>query len=118
MAVSENTGGTQTAVIGTEHVLATITAAGVYQLVVDTRNMVNGDVLELRTYLAVRSGESRRLARIDRYGDRQGDGAADTAAKGEVVKFSIPYTSVFGIRFALKQTAGTGRSFVWSVWQQ
>ena len=120
MAVSEITsgGGTLTAAIGTEHVLVSTTTAGVYQLVVDTRNMVNGDVLELRCYLAVLSGESLYLTRIQRYRNTQGDGAADTGGDGEVIVFSIPFTSPFGIRFSLKQTLGTGRSYIWSVWQQ
>lgn len=95
-----------------------VLTAGVYQLAVDLSVMANGDVLELRAYLATRSGESRKLAKIVSYRDLQGDGAADTGGDGEVISFSIPFTSPFGIRFSLKQTAGTGRSYVWSVWQQ
>ncbi len=117
MAVSENTGGTQTATIGTEHALVNITTAGVFQLVVDTRNMADGDKLELRAYIAPRSGESRRLAKIQRYAHKQGDGATNNNADGEVISFSVPLSSPFSIRFTLKQTAGTGRSYVWSVWE-
>jgi len=117
MAVTEYTGNTQTATINTEHSLALISAAGVYQLVVNLSNMANGDVLELRAYLAVRSTNSRLLAKIATYANKQGDGTADSGGDGEVIAFSIPFSSPFDIRFTLKQTAGTGKDYIWSVYQ-
>jgi len=112
---SEKIGGTQTAVIGTEHVLATVTDAGTYELKVDTRNMANGDELELRVYTAVRSAESRYLLYSQGYKNIQGDGAADAAGDGSVIKASPPIVVPFSVLFTLKQVAGTGRAFVWSV---
>ena len=50
MAVTIEASGTQTATIDTEHTLATETDAKVYVLLVDTKNMVNGDELELRDW--------------------------------------------------------------------
>jgi hypothetical protein len=49
MAWTDSTG-SQTAVISTEHSIATPTTAGTYVFGVDTVNLVNGDLLELRVY--------------------------------------------------------------------
>lgn len=107
MAASENTGGSQTASIGTEHTLATITAAGTYQLVVDTNAMVNNDRLELRIYSIPRSGGTERLEMLAVYENVQ----------GEPIKRSIAILSPFSWKATLKQTSGTGRAFPWSVHQ-
>jgi len=107
MAVSENTGGTQTAVISTEHTLATITAAGTYQLLVDTVNMVDGDELELRIKVKVRSGNTLREVFYGSAADDQGN---------NVIKISPPTPAPFEFVATLKQTAGTGRDFIWSIY--
>lgn len=99
--------GSQTAVISTEHTLATVTAPGVYVLVVDTNAMVNGDVLELRVKRKVRTGDTTRVAYYATYAHAQG---ADNN-----IKLSVPIPSPFEFVATLKQTAGTGRAFPWSV---
>lgn len=119
MALTVQDEGTQTATIGTEHTLggAAFTVAGVYVASVDTRNMVAGDVLELRALVKTLTGDSQEyLIYAASYAQAQGDAAAaGAAAGGEVVKASIPIASPYSIAFTLKQTAGTGRAFPWRV---
>ena len=108
MAVSENTGGTQTATVTTEHTLATITAAGTYQLVVDTTNMVFGDTLELRVKVKARSASSSLEVFYASYSGAQGT---------DVIKLSPPMPAPFEFIATLKQTVGTGRAFIWSIYE-
>src|SRR5262245_39702391 len=56
MAVNPFAQGSQAATVGTEHVLASVNAAGVYQGWVDLFPMQAGDVVELRVYRMVKSG--------------------------------------------------------------
>ena len=97
--------GTQTAAIGTEHTLSTITLNRTLLFVVDTGAMVNADVLELRVNTTVLSAGTSRLAYFASYRDIQ----------GAPQKISIPIPSDISSVFTLKQTAGTGRSFPWKV---
>lgn len=97
--------GSQTAVISTEHTLATVTADGTYVLYVDTNNMVNGDEVELRVKYKVRSTGTTREMQVAYYAH----------AQGQPVKASIPVASINECVFTLKQTAGTGRVFPWEI---
>lgn len=97
--------GTQTATINTEHVLATDTTCKNYVLVVDTGNLANGDTLELRLYTKVLSGGTERLVYLAVY----------VNAQGEPQKYSIPVPANISLKATLKQTAGTGRDFPWSL---
>lgn len=99
--------GSQTAVIDTEHELAEVTDAGTYNLNVDTANMVNDDVLELRIYGKVRSADTERLIYFATYANVQ----------AENHKVSIPVVSPHHARFTLEQTNGTGRAFPWAVYE-
>lgn len=106
MTVSSNQSGSQSATINTEHQLgSTITAAGVYVLVVDTNAMVNGDTLELRIKTKAKSGSTSRLAYYATYVNAQSD----------LVKYSVPVPCDVEFIATLKQTAGTGRSFDWNI---
>jgi len=105
MSVSAAAHGTQTAVVNTEHVLATITDAGVYVLVVDTANMVNADILELRINTKAMHDGTSRLAYMASYAHIQ----------GEPNKYSIPVPVDTEIIATLKQTAGTARDFPWNL---
>jgi hypothetical protein len=105
MTVTVESSGTQTAVINTEHTLATPTTAKVFSLSVDTNAMVNGDVLELRINLKVLSGGTERLLFY----------AVFSHVQSEPIKCSVPVIAPFGATFTLKQTAGTGRNFDWAV---
>jgi hypothetical protein len=107
MAVSVNTNGSQTAVIGTEHTLATITTAGIFQFVVDTSNLANGDAVELRIYLKPAAGGTEQLTYYTAFGN----------AQGQPMKTSLMVPSPISWRATLKQTTGTGRVFPWAVWQ-
>jgi len=67
--------------------------------------MVNGDVLELRVKTRVLTGGTDRLAYM----------AAYTNVQASPIKISIPVASMFSCAFTLRQTAGTGRNYDWSV---
>lgn len=97
--------GDQTAVIGTEHTLVTDATNKIYVLVVDTGNMVNADILELRIKTKVRTGGVSRQAYSVSYAHVQGDPN----------KYSVPVPADVEIVATLKQTAGTGRVFPWKL---
>ena len=97
--------GTQTATVGTEHTLATLTTAKTFQLYVDLANLASGDVVELRVYLKVLSGGTSREAQYAVY----------SGVQGQPIVWSIPVMSDIEVKFTLYQTAGTGRSFPWKV---
>ena len=97
MAVTIEASGTQTATLTTEHVLATETEAKVYVLLVDTKNLVNGETLELRVKLKVLTGSTSALVYYATY----------IHAQHEIVKSSIPVASPgFEIIFTLEQNGG------------
>lgn len=98
--------GTQTAVISTEHTLATVSANRMMILMVDAANMVLGDALTLRVKTRVLTGGTTRVAFVGVYQHAQTD---------DPIKVSIPVGSPFEAIFTLQQTAGTGRAFDWSV---
>lgn len=103
--------GTQSATVTTEHTLYDSSAAGTFQLYVDTVNMVAGDVLELRCYVMVLTSGTRRGYLLARYADAQ--------PTDDLIKSSIPVSTALtdsgAVRFTLKQTAGTSRNFPWNV---
>jgi hypothetical protein len=104
--------GTQTATVGTEHTLATVTAPGRYRLVVDVAALVGGDtpdIVELRSKTRVLSGGTDRLVH-----------PALNAVGGLVTAGIVGCSEVVvdqGVQaiFTLKQTQGTGRGFPWKV---
>lgn len=111
MAVTAQGSGTQTATVGTEHVLADVAIAGTFTLHVDASNMASGDTVELRIYQIVLTGGTRRVAYLQAYSGAQ---SAD-----DMIKISIPVsnelTDAGSLRFSLKQTLGTGRAFPFKV---
>lgn len=113
MTVSAYASGTQAANIGTEHFLSSPNVAGVFTLHVDTQAMASGDTLELRAYQTVLSGGTARVALFKSYSGAQ---PAD-----DYIQISDPLgnelTDANALRFSLKQTAGTGRSYPWKVLQ-
>lgn len=107
MALGTKSSGSQTATISTEHTLLDTADSGTYQLKVSMANLANGDVIELRFYDKVRSGDDYTVVWSAAFAHARGaDGA-------EVV--SPPLGCPNGAKFTLKQTAGTGRAFPWSV---
>ena len=110
MAISEAYSGTQTATINTEHVLNTSTPEttdGIYQLFVDLNAMAAGDTLELRIKEKVISSGTIRTIFVATLVGAQG---ADSAAW-----VSPSMILLHGWDMTLKQTAGTGRAFPWSI---
>jgi hypothetical protein len=110
MAISVEASGTQTAVIGTEHTLATIAGPGVYVANVDLSAMAAGDVVELRIKKPVLSAGTARAQFYAMYTDAQ---PAD-----DILKTSVPFlvdAIAGGCVVTLKQTTGTGRSFPYSI---
>lgn len=111
MAVTAHASGTQSASIGTEHFLSSPNVAGAFTLHVDLVNMAAGDYVELRVYQMVLTGGTQRVAYIKTY-----QGAQPTDA---LIAISVPIsnelTDTNALRFSLKQTLGTGRSFPWKV---
>lgn len=106
MTVASNQSGSQTATLGTEHTLGTaITTAGVFVLVVDSANLVDGENLELRIYTKYASGGTERLAFVANFANAQTDPN----------KYSLPVPSDTSWKATLKQTGGTGRAFPWNI---
>jgi hypothetical protein len=106
MTWTSSASGTQTAVIATEHTLATDTTNGTFYFEVDINNLANGDILELRIYVMTLSGGTLRVAWKSTYGPIPP--INDIAA-------SPPQPSDQSYRCTLKQTAGTGRSYPWKL---
>lgn len=98
------TSGTQTATISTEHTLTTQTTADVFVLSVNLTNMASGDTLELRAKTKVLTGGSAVEAVLFTLSDAQTE---------KVAWIEVP--SEWSCAFTLKQTAGTGRAYEWSV---
>ena len=97
--------GIQNAVIGTKHTLHTTTASGMYMLMVDASNMVNGDKIELSIDVAFRSEGAHVQTHYATFAHAQADSG----------KTSVPVVAPFGATFYLKQTDGTARSFDWCI---
>lgn len=108
MAISEHASGSQTATISTEHVLNSTTPEttdGIFQVFVDTANMVAGDVLELRVKEKCRTGDTIRQVFLSTLAGVQSD----------PLWVSPSLILLHGWDVTLKQTAGTGRAYPWSI---
>lgn len=100
--------GTQTATVGTEHTLATLTAEKTYQLHFLTNNLTGGDTVEVRIKEKVLASEaSPSVVWMATYSGAQ--------SSDDLVKVSFPLRSNIEWVATLKQTAGTGRAFNWKV---
>lgn len=109
MTWTVSSSGTQTATIGTEHQLvAADTNNATFVALIDTTNLANGDVVELRIYTKVLSTGSLDLVWKGSYSNAQ-------AIK---VKQSPFVPSDQSLELTLKQTAGTGRAFDWKLLRQ
>lgn len=108
MAVTVNTSNSQTAIVGTEQTLATITTAGIYQLFVDLGNLAAGDILELRAYGKARSGDTERLM--------WGPVSYGPIVPAQQLPPSPAFVVAVSLRLSLKQVAGSARAFPWAVY--
>lgn len=108
MAVTEKTGGSQTATISTEHTLATVTDAGIYVLRVDLNNLAAGDIVELRIKAKARNTtDTERLI--------HGPAIYGPVAPDQKLTDSVPILATGHFVATLKQVAGTGRAFPWVI---
>jgi hypothetical protein len=96
---------TQTATLDVEHTLDTETTAGVYILVVDMNNLVDGDVVILRIKTKNQTGSTSRLAYQSTFAN----------AQSEINKYSPAIPIDTEIIVTLEQTDGTGRDFDWNL---
>jgi hypothetical protein len=111
MGVSAFGQGTQSATVGTEHFVSSPNVAGLYSFHVDTVNMVDGDILQLRVYQMILTGGTSRVVWVQEY-----HGAQDA---DDLIKVSPPLgnelTDTNSLRYSIKQTFGTSRNFDWKV---
>jgi flagellar capping protein FliD len=98
--------GSQTASVGTEHILTTDTTNGTYYFEVNVTNLANGDILELRVYTITLVGGTLQIAWKSTYGP---------VPPIQDVCPSPPQPSDQSLKVTLKQTAGTGRIFPWKL---
>ena len=96
----------QTATLTTEHTLYEATANYNFVLVVDTVNMVNGDVTELKIYTKTLATSTAAVAYY----------AAYAHAQAQPVKYSVPVPANIYFKATLKQKEGTaGRAYPFAV---
>lgn len=110
MAASVNTSGAQAVTINVETTLATITAAGTYQLVLDLSVLANGatpDLLEVRIYGKCRTTDTERLEEMYVF----------VGAQSKPLWRSPPVWSPHSYRVSIEQTQGTARTYPWAIYQ-
>ena len=107
MPIAELESGSQTATIDTEHTLGTADDGtdGVFQHEVDVAALVRGDELEIRLYDKCRAADTSRQMHMWKIRHAQ----SDELWRSPVMVF------MHARKFTIKQTAGTGRAFPWSV---
>lgn len=111
MAVTAFASGTDSSVsIGTEN-FHNVNEAGVFIYIVDLNEMAAGDVTELRAYVMTLTSGTARVAYYARF-----EGAQPTDNKIAIsAPLSNELTDSQALRFSLKQTEGTGRSYPWKI---
>jgi hypothetical protein len=95
----------QTAVIGTEHILAAPTVGHYRQLLVDVSELRGTEQVELRMKGAVVSGGTVQLILLQTFTGV----VPDPHTQSDVMAFPE------GGTFTLKQTTGTARTFPWRI---
>lgn len=110
MSWTVDSSGTQTATGGgtPDTLVAGATTNATYVLKVDTINMVNGDILELRVLTKTLTGSTLH----------QCWKMACAHVQINPVVISPPVASDFSISCTLTQLAGTGRAYAWSLLRQ
>lgn len=107
MAATQESSGTQTATVTTEHTLATITTAKPFQLIVDINALAAGEYVEIKVKRKALSGGTTRIAFCGIFS------WLDALVAPEVVTQPILSTQEYVA--TLKQLNGTGRAFPWAV---
>lgn len=106
MATQESSG-TQAAVVGTEHTLATIATAKALQAIIDISALVAGEYVELKIKRKVLAGGTTRV--------EWGGIFSWLDATVDPIIVSHPILSTQEYVLTLKQLNGVGRSFAWAV---
>jgi len=106
--ILSDSGTTAALTIGTETTLATDNNNGTFVLEVDTSNLANGDVLEIRIYTVTLGGGSLIQAWKGTYQHAQINNH----------KISPFVASDQSMRATLNQTVGTGRTYAWKILRQ
>ena len=105
MAVQSQDNGNANVTLDSESTLATETTPGVYVLVVDMNEMVNGDVTIVRIYTKDKTSGTSRIAYTATYAHIQ----------AEPHKYSVPVPVDTEIKVTLEQTDGTARDYDWNL---
>lgn len=102
-----NVSGTLTTTVGSQHFVYSQTDAATTQFFIDTVNMQNGDVLEVRSHYLV--GGSSRVLDYYLYSGMQ--------SPNDYIKALPPIGAGAGneVSISVRQVAGTSRSFPWKV---
>lgn len=106
--------GTQTATISTEHTLLDTTAdeGFIFDAAIDLGNMVAGDTVEIRVYAKLLTGGTLRRVYYAIF-----TGTQDDEPNQKSLIIYVPAMTVAKEwKMTLKQTAGTGRNFDWTVY--
>jgi len=111
MAV-ENAQSTLTADGTEQDIGAEILTAGTFQLYVDLDNLANGDIIELRLKVRIKSGGNLITLFNRSYAHDHGDPDAS-----EVLQVSLPVTHIHGCKFTLHQVAGSNKDFDYEIIQ-
>lgn len=106
MAPTQTSGSTVTT-DGTEQTLYTGSTAGTYQLYVSLNNMAISDEIELRLKIKTLSTSTSRVLWFQPFRHAQGADAA--------IAVSPPIAVVHEIAITITRTAGTDRSYEWSL---
>lgn len=109
MAATVRTSGSQSCTISTEHALATVTDAGVYQLALDLAALADGstpDILTVRAYGKARTGDTERLMESWEF----------VGAQSKALFRTNPEISPHSVRYTITQSQGTGRAIPWAIY--
>lgn len=102
---SSTASGTQTATLGTAHILATVLTPGTYTLVVDLTALAFGETITLTLHTKALSNSASSVAYSYSFVDTQ----------QEPLRISPPVPSLYELVVTLQQDGGTGRSFPWNL---
>ena len=109
MAVSVKTSGSQACTVPTEHTLATVTDAGVYQLALDLATATDGttpDIFQVKIYGKARSSDSERLMEVWEF----------IGSLGKPLWRSNPECSPHYYKATINQLQGTSRTIPWAIY--
>lgn len=105
--VTVSSSGTQTAVINTEHTLYNPTTSKWFSAYIDLTNMTSTDTVEIRISTIAKTAGSYILYSLDTF----------TGAQTMPLYHAPSLPSDIGYKLTLKQTAGTGRTYDWKVYE-